>query len=99
VDLDFQYFWAQKYGDKAREMKFYSDKYLRAFPSAIRDFHDTEYSTSAKQFQRCFYLRVLKRFLKRFGLIEIEERGDFLSNNQTIIKKDLIDHVIKWKIL
>jgi len=33
----FSIFLTQKYGDKAREMKFYSDKYLRAFPSAIRD--------------------------------------------------------------
>ena len=94
----FSIFLVQKYGDKAREVKFYSDKYLRAFPSAIRDFHDTEYSTSEVQFQRCFYLRVFKRFLKRFGLIEIEEKGDFLSNNQTIIKKELIDHVIKRKV-
>lgn len=95
----FSIFLVQKYGDKAREMKFYSDKYLRAFPLAIREFHDTEYSTGEEQFQRCFYLRVFKRFLKRFGLIEIEERGDFLSNNQTIIKKELIDHAIKWKNL
>lgn len=95
----FSIFLVQKYGDKAREIKFYSDKYLRAFPSVMRDFPDTEYSTGEEQFQRCYYLRVFKRFLKRFGLIEIEERGDFLLNNQTIIKKELTDQVIKWKIL
>jgi hypothetical protein len=33
----FSIFLAQKYGDKTREMKFYSDKYLRAFPSAKDD--------------------------------------------------------------
>lgn len=94
----FSIFLVQKYGDKPREIKFYSDKYLRAFPSAIRDFPDTEYSTSEERFQRCYYLRVFKRFLKRFGLIEVEE-GDFLSNNQIISRKELIDHVIKWKKL
>lgn len=95
----FSIFLVQKYGDKAREIKFYSDKYLRAFPYVMRDFPDTEYSTGEKQFQRCYYLRVFERFLKRFGLIEIEERANFLSDNQAIIKKELINHVIEWKIL
>lgn len=95
----FSIFLVQKYGDKAREMKFYSDKYLRAFPIAMRDFPDAQYSTGEEQFQRCYYIRVFERFLKRFGLINIEEQGDFLSKNQTIIKKELIDQVIRWKIL
>lgn len=94
----FSIFLVQKYGDKPREMKFYSDKYLRAFPSVMRDFPDEEYSTGEKQFQRCYYIRVFERFLKRFGLIEIEEKGDFPSKTQIIMKKELIDQVIKWKI-
>ncbi len=95
----FSIFLVQKYGDKAREIKFYSDKYLRAFPSAIREFHDAIYSSSEEQFQRCYYLRVFRRFLKRFGLIEIEEDAYFHSHNHTIIKKELLDQIIIWKIL
>ena len=94
----FSIFLIQKYGDQAKGMKFYSDKYLRAFPSVLSEFPNTEYSTGEERFQRCYYLRVFKRFLNRFGLIEIEE-GDLLSDNQIILKKELIDHVIKWKIL
>ncbi len=93
----FSIFLVKRYGDKPKEMKFYSDKYLRAFPSVMRDFPDQEYSTGEKQFQRCYSIRVFERFLKRFGLIEIEEKGDFPSKTQIIMKKELIDQIIKWK--
>ena len=92
----FSIFLVQKYGNKPREIRFYSDKYLRAFPIVMGDFPDTSYSSGEKEFQRCYYVRVFERFLKRFGLIEIVE-GDILSDNQTIIKKELIDQLIKWK--
>ena len=95
----FSIYLVQKYGDKSREKNFYSGKYIRAFPSLIKDFPDTKYSTSEKDFQRCYHLRVFERFLKRFGLIEIEEKGDFLSKSHFITKTDLIDKVIKWRTL
>ncbi|MFQ5974777.1 MAG: hypothetical protein ACE5J5_00480 [Candidatus Hydrothermarchaeales archaeon] len=95
----FSIFLLQKYGDKAREIKFYSDKYLRAFPSAIEEFSGTLYLGSEDEFRRCYYLRVFRRFLKRFGLIEIEEDPSFISANHTIIKKELLDQTIRWKIL
>ena len=93
----FSIFLVQKYGDKPREVKFYADKYLRAFPSVMRDFPDEEYSTGEREFQRCYYLRVFERFLKRFGLIEIEEKGVYPSRTHIIKKKELIDQLIKWK--
>ena len=45
------------------------------------------------------YLRVFERFLERFGLIEIEEDASFVSYNHVIMKKELLDQVIGWKIL
>ena len=63
----------------------------------MRDFPDTPYSSGMKQFERCYYIRVFERFLQRFGFIDIEKKGDFHSMAQTIIKKDLIDQVVKWK--
>ncbi|MCL0067194.1 hypothetical protein M1N54_04880 [Thermodesulfovibrionales bacterium] len=64
----------------------------------MRDFPDKEYSSGESQFQNCYCLRVFERFLKRFGLIEIEEKGDFPSATEIIMKKELIDQLIKWKI-
>ncbi|MCL0033580.1 hypothetical protein M1M99_02040 [Thermodesulfovibrionales bacterium] len=72
--------------------------HLHAFPSVMRDFPDKEYSSGESQFQNCYCLRVFERFLKRFGLIEIEEKGDFPSATEIITKKELIDQLIKWKI-
>lgn len=94
----FSIFLVQKYGDEPREMKFYSDKYLRAFPNAMKVFPGAKVFTDEKAFQDCYYIRVFERFMKRFGLIEIIEDDDFLSGNHTIVKKELIDQAIGWKI-
>lgn len=87
----------QKYGDRARPIEFYCDKYLKAFPGLMRDFPDKSYSSGMKQFQNCYELRVFERFLQRFGFIDIEKKDAFHSMTQTIIKKNLIDQVVKWK--
>lgn len=95
----FSIFLVQKYGDKPREIKFYIDKYLRAFPSVMRDFPDTKYSTGEKDFQRCYRVRVFRRFLKRFGFIELKGEDSLFTDDFLIVKKELVDQVIKWRML
>lgn len=93
----FSLFLAQKYGDKQKNVKFYSDKFLRAFPEIIEEFSDIPYLTKKGLYEKCYYIRVFDRFLERFGLVEIEKSGKFPSEEQFIMKKDLLDSLIKWQ--
>ncbi len=93
----FLIFLVQKYGDKPKESEFYSNKFLRAFPITINEFSDNPYFTGKDQYKKCYYIRTFDRFLYRFGLIDIEKKGKFPSEQRFIMKKDLLDILIKWK--
>ena len=80
----------QMYGNKYRPTDFYSDKFLNAFPKILDDFRDTEYQTGKRAYQNAYSLRTFRRFLKRFNLID-------MSDNQTIRKRPLIDHLVEWR--
>lgn len=95
----FSIYLVQKYGDKKRELEFYCDKYLKAFPNLIKEFFGESYSNSKHLFQNCYHTRVYERFLKRFGLIEIENKEKFPLEKYFIIKMELLDQLIKWKKL
>lgn len=88
-------FLIQQYGAEPRDAEFYSQKFLRAFPKTMRDFPDTEYSRGVEDFSRCFYLRMFKHFLARFGLVEMEKKDDYDFNPQ-VKKKELIDLLVTW---
>lgn len=93
----FSIFLVQKYGGKPKEGEFYSNKFLRAFPVTIDEFSDNPYCTEKERYEKCYYIRTFDRFLYRFGLIDIEKKGKFPSEQRFIIKKDLFDILIKWK--
>ncbi|MFV1950446.1 MAG: hypothetical protein ACC630_00605 [Nitrospinota bacterium] len=94
----FSIFLVQKYGDKARDISFYSEKFLGAFPITIHEFSDNPYFSREHQFQNCYYIRMFERFLYIFGLIDMERKGKFPSEERIIKKKKLLDQIIKWKI-
>ncbi len=62
-----------KYGKEEREVSFYSKKILKAYPHIKSVFEDSEYSSSEDRFRSCFNIRIMRRFLNWFNLIEIEE--------------------------
>ena len=93
----FSIFLVQKYGDQSRSVDFYSEKYLQAFPAGLTDFLDTAYSTKEGLFKGAYGLRVFKRFLKRFGFVEIS--GDAIGGKDFTVKKTpVIDQIAKWNI-
>ena len=95
----FSIFLVQKYGDKERTDKFYARKYLKAFPSVMRDFEDTTYYSGEERFMRCYSTRVFERFLRRFGLVEIITGAeDLFAKDKTVVKTELMDQVFEWKI-
>ena len=93
----FSLFLVQKYGAEKRNVKFYADKFLQAFPLVMRTVPDSDSFTNEENFQRCYSLRTFDRFLKRFGLIDIIGRENSFSKDYYIIKKALIDDLISWR--
>jgi len=95
----FSIFLVQKYGDKEKTDKFYAKKYLKAFPSVMRDFEDTTYDSAEEEFMRCYFMRVFERFLRRFGLVEIIKGAeDLFATDKTVVKTKLMDQAFEWKI-
>ncbi|MFO8109193.1 MAG: hypothetical protein R6U17_01525 [Thermoplasmata archaeon] len=95
----FSIFLVQKYGDEPRKVKFYTEKFLKAFPSVLSEFPDKGSVSGKKLFRSCYETRMFERFLERFGLIEYPGDEEIFSSDRPVVKKDLIDHVFKWKIL
>ena len=91
-------FLVQKYGSESRPIKFYFDKYLRAFPAVLNDFEDKSYTTKEKSFKRAYGLRVFKRFFRRFGFVEILD-DSIVGDDFTIKKTPVIDQIVSWNIL
>lgn len=95
----FSIFLVQKFGDEERTDKFYARKYLKAFPSVMRDFEDTTYESAGKRFMECYFMRVFERFLRRFGFVEIIKGAeDLFAMDKTVVKTELMDQVFEWKI-
>lgn len=90
----FSIFLVQKYGSKPKEIEFYSNKFLRAFPITIDEFPDNPYFSGKEQYEKCYDLRTFDRFLYLFGLIDIEKKGKFPSEQRFIVKMDLLDILI-----
>ncbi len=67
-----------KFGDQARTVGFYSEKYLRAFPSFLMYFQP-EYGTPERQFSRCYGIRSFNRFFLWFGFVTIKTQEKFID--------------------
>jgi len=91
----FSIYLVQKYGNEPRGVNFYAEKFLKAFSKAMNDFPCTKYLSGLEDFQSCYGLRTFKRFMKKFGFIEILNEDEW-DKDQKIIKKDLVDNFVKW---
>jgi hypothetical protein len=82
-----------KYGETEQTDSFYAQKYFTAFPMLKVGVIPT-YSTIDKYCENCYSLRTFDRFMKHFGLVEIQkEKG---VGTDTFIKKTpLFDKLIK----
>ena len=63
-----------RYGDKEREIEFYVNKNLKAFPQLLDEFSGS-WGTPEKQYRSCYEIRVFKRFLNYYGFTETDEEG------------------------
>jgi hypothetical protein len=84
-----------KYGHKKRIDNFYSDKYFAAYPQLITEMPPPRYEFTAKDPERCYSLRTFDRFMKYFGLVELEQED--WDSEMYIWKTKLFDKLIKCK--
>lgn len=96
----FSLYLVGKHGGEKREARFYADRFLEAFPMAVGDFGGSVYDSPRERFESCYCLRVLERFMKRFGLIDISVEGepDWELENKMVTKTELFDKLIGWRL-
>ena len=64
-----------KYGHEQRELQFYIDKNLAAFPFLLEDFPaHSLWSSPEEDYRSCYYVRVFQRFLDFYGFVAIKEK-------------------------
>ena len=99
VGFAFSLFLLSKYGENERQDSFYSEKYLKAFPSLIDLFKDDKWVTDInRSFNSCYSIRTFDRFLDYFNLIKIRSEGrQYLDSKKFIKKSPLFDDIITFE--
>jgi hypothetical protein len=99
VGFAFSLFLLSKYGNNERLVSFYSEKYLRAFPSLIELFKDDPWVTDKyRSFNSCNLIRTFDRFLDYFNLIKIRSEGRQYHDEKKFIKKSpIFDDIITFE--
>lgn len=93
----FSLYLVEKYGDKKRNVRFYVDKFLNAFPAAIEDFEILGFSAPEEHFEIFYYERAIVNFMERFGLVTIERGEGYSPEGALFSKTELFDKLISWK--
>ncbi len=90
----FTIYLLNKYSNDYQNENFYAEKYLKAIPDYFSDFEYEIYKSQIDQYSSCFGLRSFERFLKWFGLveIEIEEKSD-LNRERKVKAAELLTQV------
>lgn len=84
-----------KFGNQPQTVYFYADKYLRAFPKFIT-FFQPGYSTTERQFFRCYGVRTFDRFFLWFGFVTVDKQNIFLDLDTDKFKRtDLVKNIFK----
>jgi len=87
----FSLFLISKYGKVERQDKFYSEKYLKAFPKLLADFNDNHFKGEEnRQFHDCYSIRTFDRFLEYFNMTDSRTEGKLYHDSKKLIKKTAI---------
>ncbi len=87
----FSLYLLHKYGDENRPAKFYSEKYLNAFPHLVDELDESAFRSKSSAFHSCYEVRTFSRYLSRLGIVELSksdspERETFVTTN-SLFKK------------
>ena len=83
-----------QYGDQERNIDFYAEKYLIAFPDFINSFPMAYHLTPNEMFLRCYGVRTLDRFFEWFGFVTIKQPKKLLDKTSAIfISSELLKKI------
>lgn len=89
-----------KFGDKPRTTKFYTEKYLKAFPYFANQYKHTGLMKPEDAINHCYSVRTFERFFLWFGFVVVNKQKNFLQiETDTFQKTSLIESVFKIKEL
>ena len=77
ASVGFSLLLVARYGQVERPAAFYAERWLRAFPRALEAFAglgEGSDEAALEQFERCFEVRVIERFMVPFGLVTPDRR-------------------------
>jgi len=94
IGFAFSLFLLSRYGDIERPDRFYSEKYLKAFPMIRQDFSDNPFDEDDRQFHHAYSLRTFERFLEYFNVTQSRTEGEFLEGIKFIKKTVLFDKIL-----
>jgi len=88
-----------KFGDQAKTVEFYSEKYLAMFPRFILLF-DSDFSTPESEFANCYGIRSFERFLLWFGFVTVEKSGKYSDiEKDKYLASDLIEKLFNFDFI
>jgi hypothetical protein len=98
LGFSFSLYLLSKYGAVERQDRFYSDKYLKAFPKLQADFNTSFFKGEEnRQFCDCYSIRTFDRFLEYFNLTVSRTEGKLYRDSRKFIKKTAIfDEIISF---
>ncbi len=82
-----------KYGNEKRELNFYTQKNLVAFPFELNHFED-RWTTPEKQYEHCYGIRIFEFFLKFYGLINYQRERKFSKDEKIELQITPIFHEV-----
>ena len=94
--FDYTIYLLKKYGSEEKEIEFYSEKYLKAFPTAIEECNKT-YMKPEEEFRNCYKIRVFERFLCLFSLAKIIGKENYQTGEKKrYAKTELFDEIFSF---
>lgn len=88
-----------RFGDQWRDCSFYTDRFIRAFPSLLDEPQHYSFETAENTVRGCYSLRALDRFAEFLGLVEIERPPeDVFRQDFRLRKLPLLDHMVRFHL-
>jgi hypothetical protein len=89
---------AQRHGTIARNSAFYAGRFRSAFPPVMQDFADASFMTADQQYHNAYHIRVLDRFMRRFGLVTLApESPAFGADEANVTATPLLIDLVSWQ--
>ena len=94
----FSLFLIHRFGEEFRDVAFYEEKFLQAFPTALDKVGDPVYGNKEEHLKRCYSLRTMERFAHFFGLIELDSNHHtYIGRNYKMKKSPLFDQLLSFR--